>query len=215
MRLLSIDPGMTVRRNVIWRFFWTVRKAVRTAGCTAFHSHTIVFGEAPYRPEHGGAITVTDEHWDVQRRAAYALGTIGESAVEPLIRALTNDRWEIRRKAAYALGTIGDPTAVAPLIHALKDEHAEVREQAAWALGALRGLKAVEPLVHALSDANPRVRRQAARSLAVFGILDEHRVKTTLQEHESCLTDEERAKFREYLELYEQARQKAQRSKRL
>jgi bilin biosynthesis protein len=157
---------------------------------------------------------LTDEHWAVRRKAAYALGSLGDAAIEPLIRALTNDRWDIRRKAAWALGNIGDPRAVAPLLHALKDDRAEVREQAAWALGALRDFKALEPLIHALSDADSSVRRQAARSLAVFSVLNEHLVKTALQDYESRLTDEGREHFRQYRELYEQARQKARISER-
>jgi len=157
---------------------------------------------------------LTNEHWDVRRRAAYTLGNLGASAVEPLIRALTNDRWDIRRKAAWALGNISDPTAVAPLLHALKDDRAEVREQAAWALGALRDFKALEPLIQALSDADSSVRRQAARSLAVFSVLNERRVTAALQDYESHLTDEGREHFRQYRELYEQARQKARISER-
>ena len=157
---------------------------------------------------------LTDEHWDVRRRAAYALGNLGDTAVEPLIRALTNDRWDIRRKAAWALGNIGDPRAVVPLLHALKDDRAEVREQAAWGLGALRDFNALEPLIHALSDADSSVRRQAARSLAVFSVLNEHHVKTALQDYESHLTDEGCEHFRQYRELYEQARQKARLSER-
>ncbi|MBN1455751.1 MAG: HEAT repeat domain-containing protein [Methanomicrobia archaeon] len=157
---------------------------------------------------------LTDEHWDVRRRAAFALGNLGESAVEPLIRALTNDRWDIRRKAAWALGNIGDPRAVAPLLQALKDDRADVREQTAWALGSLRDFKALEPLIHALSDPDSSVRRQAARSLAVFSVLNEQQVKTALQDYESRLTDDGREHFRQYRDLYEQARQKARLSER-
>ena len=157
---------------------------------------------------------LNDEHWDARRRAAYALGNLGEYAVEPLTRALTNDRWDIRRKAAWALGNIGNPAAVAPLLHALKDDRAEVREQAAQALGALRDFKALESLIQALSDTDSSVRRQAAQSLAVLSVLNEQLVKTALQVHESRLTDEGREQFRQYRELYDQARQKARISER-
>ncbi|HDS44882.1 MAG TPA: HEAT repeat domain-containing protein [Methanomicrobia archaeon] len=157
---------------------------------------------------------LTDEDWDVRRRAAYALGNLGEAAVRPLIRALTNDRWDVRRKAAWALGNIGDPRAVAPLLHALKDDCGDVREQVAWALGALRDLTALEPLIHALSDPDSSVRHQAARSLAVFAVLNEHRVTAALEDYESRLTDDGREHFRQYRELYEQARQKARLSER-
>ena len=41
---------------------------------------------------------------------------------------------EIRRKAAHALGQIGDPASVTVLVQALKDNRGEVRAAAASAL---------------------------------------------------------------------------------
>ncbi|MBN1455750.1 MAG: hypothetical protein JW945_05840 [Methanomicrobia archaeon] len=61
MRSLSIDPGMAVRRKLIWCFFWTNRKAIRSEGCAPFHINRIVSDEITFRPEHGDALTLTDE----------------------------------------------------------------------------------------------------------------------------------------------------------
>lgn len=61
MQSLSIDPGMAVRRKLIWCFFWTNRKAIRTEGCAPFHIQEIVSGGTAFSPEHGGALNLTDE----------------------------------------------------------------------------------------------------------------------------------------------------------
>ena len=150
-----------------------------------------------------------DEHWDVRRRAAWELGSIGDPAVKPLIHALNDERWDVRRKAAWALGNIKAPRAIEPLIHALEDERADVREQAAWALGALRDLRAVEPLIQALTDENSGVRREVARSLAVLTIINKARVKTKIHDHESTLDEQKHAAFLECKKLYEQELEKA------
>jgi HEAT repeat protein len=147
---------------------------------------------------------LTDEHWDVRRRAAWALGNLGKTVVEPLMRALTDDHWNVRRKAAWALGNIKDLRAIDPLIHALQDEHSDVREQAAWALGNIKDLRAIDPLIHALTDANAGVRREAARSLAVLTVINEASVKTRIQKYETQLEQQDRDAFQKCKKLYEQ-----------
>jgi HEAT repeat protein len=145
-----------------------------------------------------------DEHWDVRRRAAWALGNVGKTAVEPLIQVLKDEHWNVRRKAAWALGNIKDRRAVKPLINALQDERSDVREQAAWALGNIRDPKAIAPLIHALTDTNAGVRREAARSLAVLTVVNEEIIKTRIHEYESNLADQPRETFQECKKLYEQ-----------
>jgi len=76
-----------------------------------------------------------DKDKEVRWAAAWALGRIGEPAVEPLIEALKKDK-EVRKAAAWALGEIGDARAVEPLIEALKKDK-EVREAAAEALNSI------------------------------------------------------------------------------
>jgi HEAT repeat protein len=145
-----------------------------------------------------------DEHWDVRRRAAWALGNVGKTAVEPLIQVLKDEHWNVRRKAAWALGNIKDRRAIEPLMHALQDERSDVREQAAWALGNIKDLRAIETLIHALIDKNAGVRREAARSLVVLTVVNEEIVKTRIHDYESKLVDQARETFLECKNLYEQ-----------
>ena len=149
-------------------------------------------------------LALTDENWDVRRKAAWALGNMGEPAVKPLILALTDENWDVRRKAAWALGNIRDLRAIEPLMHALKDEYPDVREEAAWALGNIKDLRAVEPLLHALTDEYSDVRWQAARSLAVLTDLNKEIVTTKIHEHESNLEEEDRESFQKIKKVYTQ-----------
>jgi HEAT repeat protein len=55
----------------------------------------------------------------------------------PLIQALKDEHWDVRRKAAWALGNTGDARAIGPLIQALRDEYPDVRRQAARSLAVL------------------------------------------------------------------------------
>jgi len=151
-----------------------------------------------------------DEHWDVRRKAAWALGNKGEIAVEPLIQALKDERWDVRRKEAWALGNIGNARGVEPLIQALRDEYPDVREEAAWALARIGDFMAIEPLIQALRDEYPDVRRQAARSLAVLSVLSEEIVKTTIHEFESKIEEQERELFQKFKKLYEHELKKLQ-----
>jgi HEAT repeat protein len=130
--------------------------------------------------------------------------------VELLIQALKDDRWDVRRKAAWALGNIGDARGVEALIQALRDEYPDVREEAAWALGSIGDFRAIEPLIQALRDEYPDVRRQAARSLAALTVLSEEIVKTTIHEFESKLEEQDRESFQKFKKLYEQGLKKLQ-----
>ncbi len=72
---------------------------------------------------------------DVRRKAAKALGKIGDSrAVEPLMRAINDSDSEVRCAAAKALGEIGDYRAVGPLTKALDDTCVDVSTSAKEAL---------------------------------------------------------------------------------
>ncbi|MDD1652474.1 MAG: HEAT repeat domain-containing protein, partial [Methanomicrobiales archaeon] len=57
-----------------------------------------------------------DPHRDTREQAVRALGSLGEVAVEPLIRALSDPDWHIRTGAAVSLRIIGDERAIEPLI---------------------------------------------------------------------------------------------------
>jgi HEAT repeat protein len=105
-------------------------------------------------------------HGGARRRAARALAKIGKPAVEPLAKALSDKDRFARRKAAQALGEIGDRRAVEPLIRALNDSDEIARRWAARALGEIGDRRAVEPLIEALSDSDGGVRRWAVLALA-------------------------------------------------
>jgi hypothetical protein len=97
------------------------------------------------------------------------LGTFGEPAVEPLIKALEDDDEEVRETAARALGQVGDSRAVKPLIKALGDDGYGVAEAAAEALGEIGDTRAVEPLSEALGDDGYGVAEAAAIALGKIG----------------------------------------------
>jgi len=84
--------------------------------------------------------------------AIEALGNLGPVALEPLVEALTDLNVAIRRRAATALGKVGDPAAVGPLIEALRDKDVYVKDNAALALGIIGDPSACEALVEALRD---------------------------------------------------------------
>jgi len=109
--------------------------------------------------------------------AMYAVGRIGEPAVEPLIKALENTSSnaapvniratvavDTARHVATALGIIKDHRAVGPLIRALACKYYQVRDCARDALEMI-GEPAVEPLTKALEDENKHVREGAKKAL--------------------------------------------------
>lgn len=59
-------------------------------------------------------------------------------AVDPLMQALKDENRDVRRRAAWALGMIGDIRAVDPLTQALKDKDSLVRQTAKKALDKRR-----------------------------------------------------------------------------
>ena len=75
----------------------------------------------PYHKSVAGAFVPIDDpndrrfsdHAFVPQDEAYALGAMGEVAVQPLLRLLRQDDTWMKRNAAYALGEIGPPAACA------------------------------------------------------------------------------------------------------
>lgn len=102
---------------------------------------------------------------EVRRKAAYALGQIGDPAsVTVLVQSLKDERGEVRAAAASALVRIGS-LAVPKLIRSLKSEDVIVRSTAAYALGRIGELDAIPALVQALNDERWEVRQNAAAAL--------------------------------------------------
>jgi cyclophilin family peptidyl-prolyl cis-trans isomerase/HEAT repeat protein len=75
----------------------------------------------------------------------------------------------VRRRAALALGRIGDLSAVPTLVTALSDSEEAVRGTAAFSLGLLGDAQAVPALQTALSDTSAIVRGRAAEGLGLIG----------------------------------------------
>jgi HEAT repeat protein len=115
-----------------------------------------------------------DEDWRVRQLATFALGKIGETAVESLVEVLNDSTLtpDVRGHAAIALRDAHDPRAFYPLLARLADDSCQVRGYVAYALGGYRDSRAVEPLITCLQeDANEHcsVRNWVAQSLGEIG----------------------------------------------
>lgn len=126
-----------------------------------------------------------DDNMKVRKRAILALGSIGKSAVEPLIEALKSmSPVELVTLGPHdALAAIGEP-AVEPLIRTLKDSKsselmrmgagsalAKMSDQASESLIKTLREKAVEPLIEILSrgDLNPLLFSSVCTALGNIG----------------------------------------------
>ncbi|MBM4432236.1 MAG: hypothetical protein FJ026_18085, partial [Chloroflexi bacterium] len=88
---------------------------------------------------------------ELRRRAAWALGQLGDKrAVPALLETLQDAQEEVANEAAMALGAVGE-AAIPVLIQALGSDQRQVRRLAIQALGKV-GDKAQRPLVNALQD---------------------------------------------------------------
>ena len=119
-----------------------------------------------------------DRYEPVRRNAIYALGAIGELAVDPLIDALDAEKEAFEMEpilhicdAAHGLAAVGAP-AVSVLISALQDERENVRASAAYALGEMGPVaaEAVDALIALLMDESEEVRRHATSALGMIKV---------------------------------------------
>ncbi len=123
-------------------------------------------GSRPEKDIEGLIEALNNKSWFVRRKAAEALGKIGDKrAIDPLINALNDDDIEVREEIVTSLGKIGDKKAVDQLIYILEKDKEDVRWKAARALGDIGDKKAVEPLILSLNDEYYAVRLSAVRSL--------------------------------------------------
>jgi cyclophilin family peptidyl-prolyl cis-trans isomerase/HEAT repeat protein len=86
-----------------------------------------------------------------------------------LLRLLKDEEARTRRRAALALGRVGDPEAIPALQQALGDAEFEVRQMAAFALGLIGDASARPALINALKDTEPIVQGRAAEALGTIG----------------------------------------------
>jgi HEAT repeat protein len=91
---------------------------------------------------------VGDEYWRLRTAYSQALAEVGETAIEPLLRALGSESSKTRAYAAKALGRIGTGRACSPIIALLATETDDViRMSLIEALGGLRDERAVAVLL--------------------------------------------------------------------
>jgi HEAT repeat protein len=111
-----------------------------------------------------------ETHPPVQRTIARALGQIGESSVDYMIRALEDHLIETNL-AIFTLGMIGSPRAVPPLIEILIDRNLTwpQREAAATALGDI-GIPSILPLINTMrGKVEPRYAELISGALGRIG----------------------------------------------
>ena len=120
-----------------------------------------------------------DSYEPVRRNAIYALGAIGEPAVESLAGALGSEKEAFDMEpilhicdAAHGLAATGASETVPALIAALQDERENVRASAAYALGEMGPVaaEAVDGLIALLTDESEEVRRHATSALGMIKV---------------------------------------------
>lgn len=107
--------------------------------------------------------------FDIQWRAADALGKLGREALDQLLTTLKDPNRDVRIGVIEALGEIKDARAVPTLLPLLTDESTEVRWATAVALGEIGDVAAIPHLVGALRDTHEYVRYGAAIALEKMG----------------------------------------------
>lgn len=114
-----------------------------------------------------GLIRLLDHaDFDVQWRAANALGTMGAGATGPLLNALEHRSTDVRLGAIEALAAIRDLHSIDHFVIILEsDENNEIRWAAALALGEIGNRSVIPFLVRALKDEDRYVRFGAAKAL--------------------------------------------------
>jgi len=116
--------------------------------------------------------TLEDEHLDVKKTAAKALGNVGlrKPMIPLLLKGLQGGKTQSRRAVVDALMHLEGKLAYSTLITALDDLDPEVRQSAIAALGELGNKKALPKFRKSLlHDRNVGVRTEAAYRLGKLG----------------------------------------------
>jgi len=127
-----------------------------------------------------------DEHSDVRRAAAEALGNIAEAlgtddrVVKPLLVKLDDISPDVRKAALCALGNMGANGLTASLVVLTVDDDSGVRREAMRILGKFRNKRdlelVIEILTNALKDESTLVRWNTVRALGELGVRGNERV---------------------------------------
>jgi HEAT repeat protein len=101
-------------------------------------------------------------------QSAFALGMLGEPAVEPLVELLSSSDRDVRMRAAWALGVIGPP-ALHRLVQLADGPSVALRVEAIRVLGVIGEGRALNQLFHGLTDPDPRIAQRSAVALGKIG----------------------------------------------
>jgi HEAT repeat protein len=101
-------------------------------------------------------------------QAAFALGMLGEPAVQPLVQLLIHPNHEVRMRAAWAIGVIGH-AALPMLLDVAEGSDPTLRAEAVRVLGSIGEGRAISQLILALTDADVRIAQRAATALGKIG----------------------------------------------
>jgi HEAT repeat protein len=101
--------------------------------------------------------------------AADKLASLGENAIEPLIKGLNGASLYLKGQIIFLLGRIKDKEATPVLTAALREDNAYVRRNATEALGKIRDERAIANLLVVLFDEDISVRQRAAWALGEMG----------------------------------------------
>ena len=110
---------------------------------------------------------------EIRKEAVNSLvGTTDETAIDPLIEAVTDDNSQVRFKAAEILGGMGQ-VAVAHLIDKFNNAEGSEKRFLTFALKETGSVKAIPCFVEAASDEDFGTRKVAIRSLGELQAHDE------------------------------------------
>jgi len=101
-------------------------------------------------------------------QASFALGVLGEPAVEPLTDLLSHPSSEMRKRAAWVLGVIGAP-ALPALLQMAEGDDERLRIEAIRVLGVVGEARALNQLFAGLADPSAKVAARAARAIGKIG----------------------------------------------
>lgn len=108
---------------------------------------------------------LTNDDYEVEDGAKYAISKIGEPAIPLLIKALEGGSSELKQEAASLLGELKAKSASESLSNALDDKDQYVRSAAAIALGDIGDRNYIRQLCIAIKDEESCVRASAAIAL--------------------------------------------------
>ncbi|PKK91260.1 MAG: hypothetical protein CVV64_05680 [Candidatus Wallbacteria bacterium HGW-Wallbacteria-1] len=111
-----------------------------------------------------------NEDWEIRKRSAEKLISMGNDAVPVLISSLSSNKNEdIRYWLIRVLGEINDPRGIQAILKVLKSNSKDFRAYAARALKNTNNRKITECLIQCLGDDAWRVAEAAAESLETIG----------------------------------------------